>query len=347
MSPVWQDFLIDQNAIVEDGILLNFPESNNKVIDNIITDLSHLDIIEISGNDAEDFLHGQFTTSIKQLSNNHCQFSAWCNPKGQVKVTFFIYRHKERFIILLPAKLKESFLKQLQMYILRADVKLTDKSDELIRIGLQTNEATLFADLIASNPGQQDEAIMDNDLYCLRLPLQGDARNAHRTILIGSVDRQMTLWQELIKHATPVGTAIWECLDIQAAYPWISTQTTQKFLPQMLNLDLIDGLDYQKGCYPGQEIIARLHFRGQLKRSLYLATCTLESCSEIEPEIGDPLYANNEEQSVGTVINAQRSEDKYYLLAVIDNDSIDNTISLRGSDGPELDLQQLPYYQKE
>ena len=338
MSPVWHDFLITQGAIVEDGILLNFPGSNSKAADDIITDLSHLDIVEISGNEAEDFLHGQFTTNIKQLSNNHCQFSAWCNSKGQVKATFFIYRHEERFIILLPAELKESFLKQLQMYILRADVKLADKSDEFVRVGLQANDATLFPDLIESHPEQQGEVMMDNDLHCLQLPLQGDASNAHRTILIGSLDRQISLWNELVKHATPVGTAIWELLDIQATYPWITTQTTQKFLPQMLNLDLMDGLDYQKGCYPGHEIIARLHFRGQLKRSLYLATCALESC----PVSGDLLYANDDEQSVGTVINVQASQDKYYLLAVIENDSIDNTISLRGSDGTELKLCQLP-----
>ena len=142
-----------------------------------------------------------------------------------------------------------------------------------------------------------------------------------------------------MKHVTPVGTSIWELLDIQTAYPWVTTQTTQKFLPQMLNLDLIDGLDYQKGCYPGQEIIARLHFRGQLKRSLYLATCSLDS----HPESGDQLYANNIKQSVGTVVNARVSQDKYYLLAVINKDAIENKLSLRSSDGSQLSLEQLPY----
>ena len=342
MSPVWQDFLTAQGAEFESGRLINFTGSEinqTRATDNIVTDLSHLALIEVSGKEAEDFLHGQFTISIKQLSKNHCQFSSWCNPKGQVRVTFFIYRHEERFIILLPAELKESFLKQLQMYILRADVKLTDKSNELVRVGLQTNKTTLFADLIESHPEQQGEVIIDNDLHCLRLPLQGDVSNAHRTILIGSVDGQITLWKELVKHVTPVGTYIWELLDIQTAYPWVTTQTTLKFLPQMLNLDLIDGLDYQKGCYPGQEIIARLHFRGQLKRSLYLATCSLDS----HPESGDQLYTNNIEQSVGTVINAQPSQDKYYLLAVIEKELIENHLSLREPNGASLALQPLPY----
>ena len=357
MYSTWQEFLVAQGALLKAGKLLNFsgdetPENKTKDNDNIITDLSHLAIIEISGNDAEDFLHGQFTSNIEQLSTHHLQFSAWCNPKGQVKATFFIYLHGTEFYILLPDELKESIIKQLQMYILRADVKLTDKSDELIRVGLQTHDATLLTDIIESAPEQQGnvtqgQVTTNRGLHGLLTVAPNNEENAPRYILIGSADRQITLWQELVKYFTPIGTPAWELLDIKAAYPWITTQTTQKFLPQMLNLDLMDGLDYQKGCYPGQEIIARLRFRGQLKRSLYLATCALESCSEIGPEIGDPLYADDNEQSVGTVINTQKSEDKYYLLAVIENDSVENKLSLRSSDGPGVNLQQLPSYEKE
>ena len=94
-----------------------------------------------------------------------------------------------------------------------------------------------------------------------------------------------------------------------------------------------------EGCYPGQEIIARLHFRGQLKRSLYMATCSLDS----HPDSGDQLYDKNIEQNVGTVINAQQSNDKYYLLSVIDNNSKGNIISLRDSDGAGISLLTLPY----
>lgn len=347
MSPVWQDFLNTQGAGFEAGRLLNFTGNEineTRAIDNIVTDLSHLALIEVSGREAEDFLHGQFTINIKQLSNNHSQFSAWCNPKGQVKATFLIYRHDNDFIILLPAELKEPFVKQLQMYVLRADVKISDKSDDLVRIGVQTKDDTSLFGLIDSVPEEianisQGEVIVHNDLHYLRIVSNETGRNVHRYILIGAVDRQIILWKELMKHVTPVGTSLWELLDIQTAYPWVTSQTTEKFLPQMLNLDLIDGLNYQKGCYPGQEIIARLHFRGQLKRSLYLATCSLDS----HPENGDQLYTNNIEQSVGTVINAQAFEDKYFLLAVIEKEQIANNISLRQPDGASLALQPLPY----
>ena len=344
MSPVWKDYLSSQGAEFNDDRLLNFTGNEfneSTTINNIVTDLSHLAIIEVSGDDAEDFLHGQFTIDIKSLHNLHCQFSAWCNPKGQVKTTFLIYRNNNNFTILLPSELKESFVKQLQMFVLRANVNISDKSDELIRIGVQMKDESILSSLIDSVPKQpgdvtQSEVIMDNNLHCLRIV---SAKHTHRFILIGTADRQIELWKELAKQVTPVGSSLWELLDLQAAYPWITTQTTQKFLPQMLNLDLIGGLNYQKGCYPGQEIIARLHFRGQLKRSLCLATVTLDS----QARSGDQLYADNNEQSVGTVINAQPSSDEYYLLAVIDIDSREKKISLGNSGGPLLSLLQLPY----
>jgi tRNA-modifying protein YgfZ len=337
MSPDWQEFLSDQGAQFDADYLLGFSEIDNKTFDNFITDLSHLALIEVTGEDIDDFLNGQFTTNIKQLTRHHLQFSAWCNPKGQVKTTFFIYRHETGINLLLPTDLKDSFLKQLQMYIMRANVRLIDKSDELVRVGIQTNNNKLLAELMSLTPQQKGNITIQSDLHCL-YPF-GSENNSQRFIFIGSVERLTNLWQEFSQHITTVGTEIWKLLDIQAGYPWLSLQTTEKFLPQMLNLDLIDALNYQKGCYPGQEIIARLHFRGQLKRSLYLASCSLDA----QAEIADQLYTNDHEKSVGVVINTQTFEDKCYLLAVIEKDSIENPLSLRQPNGGNLALQPLPY----
>lgn len=327
MNPDWQIFLSTQAVSVNEGTATQ----------EFISDLSHLSIIEITGQDAVEFLNGQFTINIKQLAKNHLQFSAWCNPKGQVKTTFFIYRHKTGFNILLPAELKDSFLKQLQMYIMRANVKLIDKSDVLVRVGIQTNNNKLLAESTGSLPEQEGGITIQNGLHCLHT--FSSENNSQRYIFIGSIEKLTNLWQEFLRHSTAMATATWKLLDIQAGYPWLSQQTTEKLLPQMLNLDLIDGLDYQKGCYPGQEIIARLHFRGQLKRSLYLATCSVD----VRPEIADRLYANDHENSIGIVINAQVYEDKYYLLAVIEKELIENHLSLHEPNGAALTIQTLPY----
>jgi len=327
MNPDWQIFLSTQAVSVNESTATQ----------EFISDLSHLSIIEITGQDAVEFLNGQFTINIKQLAKNHLQFSAWCNPKGQVKTTFFIYRHKTGFNILLPAELKDSFLKQLQMYIMRANVKLIDKSDVLVRVGIQTNNNKLLAESTGSLPEQEGGITIQNGLHCLHT--FSSENNSQRYIFIGSIEKLTNLWQEFLRHSTAMDTATWKLLDIQAGYPWLSQQTTEKLLPQMLNLDLIDGLDYQKGCYPGQEIIARLHFRGQLKRSLYLATCSVD----VRPEIADRLYANDHENSIGIVINAQVYEDKYYLLAVIEKELIENHLSLHEPNGAALTIQTLPY----
>jgi len=339
MNPDWQKFLENESAIFEDDKLLSFANKNHKQsIENIITDLSHLSLVEVTGDDAEDFLNGQFTTNIKQLAKHHLQFSAWCNPKGQVKTTFLIYRHESGFNVLLPNQLKEIFLKQLQMYIMRADVQLTDNSEELVRIGLTTGPVNILDDLLENVPEQEGDITVENGLHCLRTFTFDNDATTSRYLLIGSIDRLKHLWKSLAEQLSTVGASSWKLLDIKAGYPWLTTLTFEKFLPQMLNLDLINGLDYQKGCYPGQEIIARLHYRGQLKRRLYLATCRTDA----HPESGDQILSS-ENNTVGTVINTQASDGIYYLLAVIDNNFIENKLSLRESDGQNISLQTLPY----
>jgi hypothetical protein len=299
---------------------------------NTISDLSYLAIIEISGADAELFLNAQFTSNIKKLSEHQLQFSAWCNPKGQVKTSFYIFRHADNFYILLPEGLKVTFLKQLSMYILRADVQLTDQSDSLARFGLCLEK---------SDVGQSDilNQLPDN-LAVLPLAATETELSSRqpRYIIVTDIEQAKSVQDTLTEQLTDADSSVWKGLDIQAGIPWLTQETSEKFLPQMLNLDLMGALDYQKGCYPGQEIIARLHYRGQLKRRLCLATCTTDTY----PESGDPVLSP-ENKTVGTVINAQASEDIYYLLAVIDNDSIENKLSLREPDGSELNLQTLPY----
>ncbi len=338
MHADWQNFLKNEGATFKNEKLLAYTNEykSGQSIDNIITDLSHLALIEVSGDDVIDFLNKQFTTNIKKLAKHQLQFCAWCNPKGQVKITFFIYRHETGCNILLPAELQKLFIEQIKMYIMRENVKLIDKSNELVRVGIQTNDNRILAKFIEPLPKQEGDITIQNNLHCLRV--FGSRNNSQRYIFIGSVERLTNLWKELLRHVTPVETSIWKLLDIQAAYPWIGTQTAQKFLPQILNLDLINGLDYQKGCYPGQEIIARAHFRGQLKRCLYLATCTTDTC----PENNDSIISS-EGNNVGTIINTQVFSGKHYLLAVIEKKLIGNILSIHDPGGPKISVETLPY----
>lgn len=283
---------------------------------NSISQLTHLSILSISGKDAENFLHRQFTSNIK--TQQCAQFSAWCNPKGQTKASFFIYRHDDIFNILLPSTLKATFSKALQMYILRDDVTLTDQSDNLECIGLcSTNPPSELAPFNKlKNIG--DLSIQDQ-LHCLRIAAA--SANIPRYLLISS--KKNNTLALLTDHAEQIDNSVWQLQDIQAKYPWITVATSEKFLPQMLNLDHIGGLDYQKGCYPGQEIITRLHSLGQLKRSLQLVTCSLSG----KPNSGDPI--NNGTKDIGTILNTQATSERYEMLSVIDHAAIEQKIQLK------------------
>lgn len=303
----------------------------NPAIADTFTTLSHLSIIHVSGSDAEDFLNGQFTINIKNLSENNYKFSAWCNPKGQVKTTFIIYRHSDKFNILLPTELATPFIKDLQIYILRSAVRISNNSTLLHQVGLYIQGEQTWLDSIISIPKQPGDLTIEDDNHCLCIA-------ARRYIYITAIERQQQLWQTMNQHVRTVDNNVWQLLDIKAGYPWLTTQTTEKFLPQMLNLDVIGGLDRQKGCYPGQEIIARLYFLGQLKRRLYLASCSLDN----RPKSGDQIKDSHDQRRVGIVIKAQKSADKFYLLGVIDDLAIaDNRLQLENGLG--LNIESLPY----
>ena len=313
MNSDWQSFLKNNRAQNSQ------PCASDKIdsTDNIMTALSHLSLIKISGDDAENFLHNQFSSNIKKLIPNSLHFSAWCNPKGQVINTFFISKQKNYFLILLPNEEKERFINKLKIFIFRSKVELQD-NNEWVSIGLSIDDTSLLSNIT-------------NDLIYLSV----DNIKNKRYILIGSVDQQKIIWEKLQDILTPIGAYIWEFMDIMAAYPWITHMTSEKFLPQMLNLDKIDGLDYEKGCYPGQEIIARLHFKGQLKRSLYLA----KSDTGTPSASGDNLYHNDEK--VGTIINIQNYQSENYMLIVLDKAQEANKIALQSN--AILEFLPLPY----
>ena len=297
---------------------------------NIISDLPYLSIIEISGADVESFLNGQFTINIGNITEHQLQFSAWCNPKGQVKTTFYIYRHADNFYILLPEVLKVSFLKQLGMYILRADVQLTDQSNSLAMIGLSLEK---------SDVGQSDllNQLPDNLAVLPLAATEAELSSMQsRYIIVADNEQAESVRNTLTEQLADTDSSAWKLLDIQAGIPWLTPETSEKFLPQMLNLDLMGALDYQKGCYPGQEIIARLHYRGELKRNLYLATCT----SKETPGPGASIVSSAN-KTVGTAIQAQIEVETTYLLAVIDNDSIQDNLFLYDIDGSQLTISSL------
>jgi folate-binding protein YgfZ len=223
------------------------------------------------------------------------------------------------------------------MYILRSKVTLTDISDNLIRIGLTgaCSEAllqTFFDDL----PEQPNDVQRQETLTLIRLPGQ-----IPRFEVIGPVSPVQEIWQTAEGQAQPSTNALWSWYEIRAGIPTLYPQTQESFVPQMTNLQLIDGVSFTKGCYIGQEVVARMQYLGKLKRRMYLAHVDTET----PPQPGDELFAQGSTsgQGAGRVVNAEARGEGYDLLAVIEIASAEENQVRLGEDGPLLEILDLPY----
>lgn len=334
MQDEWQSFLQQQSANVVDDLVTDFgnplAEHLHANAENIITDLSNLNVLEVSGKDAGEFLHGQLSSDVAALAEHESQLSSWCNIKGRVIASFLLYRSHDCFYLLLDKDLSDSVTKRLQMFVLRAQVSVSDRSDELIRIGIR-----------GESLHRQFQQILDSgslESPGLLLRLQD---KVPRSIILCSLDRAIYLWQQFSAKGNCVGTCHWARYDIEAGIAWVGKAGSEEFLPQSLNLDLLGGLSFDKGCYPGQEIIARMHFRGKLKQRLFLTTVAVN-----EPAAtGSKLYTADVKQRVGMVVNASLAPDQgCIMLVVLELKYAGKThIHLGAEDGPALQLHALPY----
>ncbi len=293
-------------------------------------DLSHFALLEISGNDAFEFMHGQITADLNQLETHGWLFSAWCLPNGRVIGTFIIYAFNDSLYMILPSMLKEKIMKRLSMFILRSQVSVNDVSEDYALTGLSDADIKKILQPSSTSAGNK---IQSEKSVFLKL-----WDTAPRYILVSKMEHVEDLMNNITAAYKPGGRADWSLLDIEAGMPWIINATSEAFLPQMLNLDQMNGLSYQKGCYPGQEVIARLHYRGQLKKMMYLGT----GKAEITPGAGDRLITKNNGDAVADVIDAEsHSAGSFKLLAVAETQYADHD-DLCLESVPDITVALLP-----
>ncbi|MBF8269042.1 MAG: GCV T protein [Gammaproteobacteria bacterium] len=334
MLAEWRTFLLSQGARFEDGEVVDFGATDREATvafsGPIIMDLSFLAVITISGKDATAFLNGQFTTDVTQLADGGVQFSAWCNPKGQVIANFILTRIDEDYHLLLPRELQESFLARLRRYVLRAAVTIMGGKDTMPRLGVQ------FSGETAGVPFQSEGASRADSLVIVPVPA---SRN--RWISFGTVADLGKQWLTLAQQATATGSYTWRLCDIQDAIPWITSATAETCLPQMLNLDLLQGLSYKKGCFPGQEIIARLHYRGKYSQRLFIAR--LDTTVGIAP--GTKIFTVDKSQSIGTIItSARHPEQGCSALVILEVNYVNpELLCLENSSARFLQISTPPY----
>lgn len=340
MLTSWQDFLTRNGAVFENGKAAHFGNQDQELKEagagTVLADLSHLGLIKAAGEDTQNFLQGQFTNDVRKVNPALAQLSGWCSPKGRLLTTFLLWQSDGSFYLQLPLELQPAIQKRLTMFVMRSKVVLSDARNDVVRFGIAGKGAE---SLLASQSGalpQADFGVVNADsLLVIRLP--GD-----RFEVVANAEKAQALWSALAKDAKPVGSHAWEWLEIRAGVPIITQPTQEQFVPQMVNLEAIGGVSFQKGCYPGQEIVARTQYLGKLKRRMYLAHLD----SPTPPQAGDEIYSPEMEgQASGMLVNAQTSPNGGYdVLAVMQIGSAEtNEVHLKALDGPKLALEQLPY----
>jgi folate-binding protein YgfZ len=336
MQPDWQQFLTAQGAIIEGSTVQHFGDVTAELTatakQSVLCDLSQFATLRVSGEDAQSFLQNLLSNDICEVSATRAQFSSFNTAKGRMLATFLIWRDGEDFLLQLPNVLAEPLRKKLSMYVLRAKVKIT--GDEIISLGVSGPLPSSLKDCTELTPLGVS--------HIEKLATRVIRLSETHFMLCTTPTQAQTLWQILASEAMPVGSACWDWLNIRAGLPVILPQTQEQFVPQMVNFDLTGGINFKKGCYPGQEIVARMHYLGKLKRRMYLAHVE----SEIAPQPGDELYSEDMAgQASGMIANSAAAPNGGYdVLAVVQIASHDAySVHLGSLQGAVLNFGALPY----
>ncbi len=279
--------------------------------DNFICSADGLGLILVRGNDAADFLQNQLSNDIYRLDESRFQLSSFSTPKGRMLGVFRVIRVSNGYLLVTARAMVLPLLERLYRYILRADVALADATGHFARISLQTDKPEIIAHAsLAPEPGTtfQDEKIVS---------LQLEPLGSQRRYLVFSLDADaaIALWQTLAEHLAVTGFTSWRLADIRAGLPTIYPSTAEEFVPQMANLNALGGISFNKGCYPGQEIVARMQYLGKLKRRMFLAEL---DTAEL-PRPGDDLVVAGkpEVDGSGKVVDAEFDGDGHCLMLYI------------------------------
>lgn len=309
--------------------------------ETVVVELSELGLVQATGEDTLSFLQGQLSCDVRKIQPEQAQYGCYCSPKGRILANFIAWsddRGQDVFLQ-MPRSILEGIRKRLSMFVLRAKVKLLDPSAELIRLGIAGEQARkLLTEVlptltlpelplgVAYGPGMTILCLAPNRFELIATPEQG----AHLKTM-------------LTQQVPVVSFMSWQWLDIQAGLPTIFAETQEQFIPQMVNMDLIGGISFQKGCYPGQEIVARTQYLGKLKRRM--VRVHIDSERPILP--GDSLYSIKlGDQACGMIVNATPSPVQGWdALAVIQLDVLEdgNTIHWKSLEGAPLNCLPLPY----
>ncbi len=351
MNPDWKSFLQENGATfiahpgetIETQQLVSFgdPELEMQIStqDVLLCNSSERGLIKVNGEDAETFLQNQLTNDIRNVSESNHQASAWCSPKGRIIANFQIYKNADNFYLALSADLIPHVIKKLRMYVMMSKVVIEDVTDSVIQFTFAGKQAdSLMQAILGVEISGDAEVIKQNNTSLLRSVIKGATDISRYDIFVEDFDEAKALWSDCQKAATPVSGNGLRYLNIIAGNPEITSVSTEAWIPQMVNYIHINGVDFKKGCYPGQEVVARLNYLGKTKRRMY----RLQITSDQLPKIGADIKSEKDAQA-GKILNAvQHTDNKIDALGILKIADAENPLTLVANDAP-ITILDLPY----
>lgn len=335
----WQEFLSSRSLPAAVAQTASAAEQEQPALpragaeDSILVDLSHYGLLSLEGEDAQTFLQGQVTNDVKQLDGSS-HYSGYCSPKGRLLALFLAIAHDGKLWLQFDAGLTAAIAKRLRMYVMRSKVVITEHQDDsIVRLGVAGSQAeAALREQFPNLPTTEHGVVSEAGVCLIRLP-----GSLPRYEILLPAQAAPALWDKLAAVLTPASLADWNWRDIHAGIPEIVTATQETWVPQMVNLDLLQGINFKKGCYTGQEIVARTHYLGKVKRRTHLAHLPLPAPLAAGAEILDAA-GNVAGQVVRSAANPNGGQD---LLAELRLESVEaGALSWQGL---ELQLLPLPY----
>lgn len=346
MQQEWKDHLLDSGAEFDSTGRVSFSYTGHEPTaqtHNILCDLSHIGLIRVQGDDATSFLQNQFTNDITHVTASQGQLSAWCTPKGRALATFVIHQQEAVYYLALSADKVEVTLKRLRMYVMMSKVVLEDVSQQQVHFAAAGSTITEYLNSygFAQLPEADYQTAEHKGIHIMRLP----SETPHFEIYadIDNIATAKDLWNTLHDNTdiSLVSDNAWRYLNIVNGLPRVNAASSEAWIPQMLNLQVIDGVSFTKGCFPGQEIVARLKYLGKNKRRLY----RLALASDQLPETGTLIVAENETTEAGKVLNtALNADGQVEVLAILKIAMAESkTLYLAEQGGTAVTVLELPY----
>lgn len=338
----WTDYLASQGACFHQDEATQVEDFGRtlaaaKLAEGFVAPVTDLGLISVSGDDAASFLHSQLTNDVQHLPEGEVRLAGYCTPKGRLLATFVMWRDAQSIFLQLPREQQPALQKRLSMYVLRAKAKLQDATPEAV-LGL--GGARAEAALLAHGMG------MPTHPYGVLAGPQGtvvrlaDAFGRPRVMWLTTADTARAALESMRGSLALGGNQAWRLAAIHAGVPQVGARTQEQFVPQMVNLELLGGVNFKKGCYPGQEIVARSQYLGKLKRRTALAS--IDNAAALP---GEEVFSTADpEQPCGMIVNAApNGAGGADALVEMKLSALDEDVRLGSAGGAPVRFLPMPY----